>query len=112
MSRYNLSAKPRKAVLKPSDRRAGPVKLWPTSDACHTLAVVFGFDHAIGCFFDIYTPANKEEGTEEVVHVEASTTFGGISKSHILEIVDYYASEEEKRALSEVLALCALDLPF
>jgi hypothetical protein len=110
MSRYNLSAKPMKFILKPSGVK--PVELLHASCTCHTLAVVFGFDHAMGCFFDIYTPANKEEGTKEVVHVEASTTFDGISRSHILEIVDYYADDEEKKALGEVLALCALDLPF
>jgi hypothetical protein len=110
MSRYVLSPKPMKAIMKPG---GGPtVKLWPSTDACLTLAVVFGFDHVMGCFFDIYTPGDREKGIEEVTHVECSSQFDGISKAHILEVVDYYASDEEKRELSEVLGLCALDLPF
>lgn len=111
MSRYLISAKPNKAIMKPSDRRMGPVKLWPASKEDMTLGVIFGFDHALGIFFDIFTPAAKE-GDEEVVHVEASGMFDGISRSHLLEVVEYYASEEEKEELKTVIGLLVMDLPF
>lgn len=105
MSRYNLEAKSGKAIFEVSDGHAFPV-----TGETYNVAVVFGFDHALGLFCDLYTPAEGDE--KEVTHGEFSSMFTKLSRSSLMEIIEYYASPEEKKNLKAVLDKMVMDLPF
>lgn len=105
MSRYNLSAKSDKILFHLSDR-----KLAPKDAVLRTLGVAFGYDHMMGYFCDIYEPATAERS--EVYHVELCSKFNGITHSQLLEVLHYYADEEELKKFETQLTQIVLDLPF
>lgn len=102
MSRYNLTAKPEMLLMHIDDTG----RLSPKDDVLRTLELNFGFDRTLGYFFDIF-----EEGKEEPL-VEAYSQRHGVTKTHMVQVVDHYASEEEKVLLETQLTKLALDLPF
>ena len=102
MSRYNLTSKPEKLLLHIDDNG----QLSPKDDVLRTLELNFGFDRTLGYFFDIF-----EEGEEEPL-VAVYSQRHGVTKTHMIQVVDHYASEEEKDHLETQLTKLALDLPF
>lgn len=113
MSRYTLSAKPDKLILHMSD---GPFpKVFPTRKEKYTLMLVFGFDHALGVFFQILKETSEfnADGTPKMeLCVDQDSLFHHVTKSHLLEIIKYYASAEELERFEHVLLTLAVDLPF
>lgn len=119
MSRYHISAKTDKIAMRMSETM--PPKLMPMSarPMHQCLAVVFGFDFALGVWADIYCPRHEAidgDGNKTIVEEETvselSTRFNGFSKTHLLELFNEFASEDEKREFQHVLGRCILDLPF
>ena len=113
MSRYVLSTKPDKLILQVSD--SPYPKVVPTRKEKYNLMLVFGFDHALGLFFQVLEEtcnlnACEESATE--LRCDQDSLFHRVSKSHLLEIITYYASAEELERLKPQLALLTLDLPF
>ena len=45
-------------------------------------------------------------------YTSGSTLFDKISRFHLMEVIDYYASAEEKESLKGVIGKIMMDLPF
>lgn len=112
MSRYQLSTKPDKHMLHVS---GGPFpKVLPMGLEKYNLKLIFGFDHAVGLFFLVLKcrdTTNVPSAVEECC-VDQCSRFDRVSKSHLLEIIQYYASPEELKQYEKQIALLVLDLPF
>lgn len=85
--------------------------LMPTGER-GTVSVVFGFDHAVGVFCLIHAVTEDcAPGKDELV-VDANSMFHGLSKSHLLQIIEDYVSEDDKAKYQQQITKLALDLPF
>lgn len=124
MSRYCLTAKADKIAPYIVNNGSG-IKLMPLDDKRRTLALVFGFDHAMGHFFQIWqVPDNQVEvpldqieqecplDEEEALLVDQSSKFDRVSHGHILEIFRELSNDEEKKQYHNILMLCSADLPY
>lgn len=113
MSRYTLSAKPDKLILHVSD---GPFpKVFPSRREKFKLLLVFGFDHALGLFFQILEETSElnADGTPKMeLRVDQDGKFHRVSRSHLLEIINYYASPEELKQYERILTMLTMDIPF
>ena len=109
MSRFNLTAKCNRAIMHCTP--SVPVKVFPATKEEHTIGMVFGYDPPMGgLFFQLW---ETEEGVaEEKIVVDQSSLFDGVSKSHLLELIEYYADDAEKRELKSTIFRISMDLPF
>lgn len=109
MSRFVITAKCNRAIMHCTN--SVPVRVNPKGKEEHTLSLVFGYDPPMGgLFFQLW---ETEEGAEEEkIVVNQSSLFDGVSKSHIMELIEYYADDAEKRELKSTIFRISMDLPF
>ena len=126
MSRYALTAKANKIAQHVIYNGApGGIKLAALDTTPRTLALVFGFDFALGHFFQLWeVPDNQadvplediEKNTpldeEESLIVDQSSMFDRVSHGHILEIFKMLSNDEEKARFHDIMLRCASDLPY
>ncbi len=106
MSRYNLTVKKNTTLLHIDEQG----RISPKDDTLRDLGVAFGMDHIMGYFLDIYEPATADK--EESYLVELCTKFQGLTKSHMIQLIEHYASEEDKVRLRVQIEKIVMDLPF
>jgi hypothetical protein len=112
MSRYVCEAQENKLLAHFNEEKrfqGVPFKLcvMPNGER-GTVQLIFGFDHAIGIFCQIY----KIEAEKSELIADMCSMFHGLSKSHLLQIVKDFASQADEAKYNKQLQLLALDLPF
>lgn len=69
------------------------------------LSVAYGFDHAMGYFFQVFDES-KLDNDEERLIIDEDSLLTGMSNGRMLELMVEYAVNENHRSA------VALDLPF
>lgn len=113
MSRHFISTKPGKQIWHVTN--SVPPKTWPMSLEEHDIGMSFGWDYAMGYWFQLWRPIPGKfdacgEPVEELV-VDQSSRFDRLAQSHLLEFIHYYASPVELEQLKNVIACIGMDLP-
>ena len=72
--------------------------------------IAYGFDHAIGYFYDIFDNSKDIDNDEEAIVESASSLFGrnniAFTQGDMVEVMDKYSAPKEH------ITQVALDLPF
>ena len=66
---------------------------------------VYGFDHALGMFYEVWDYKKGDEDHECVVE-DKSTFLNRLTKSQMLEVMEKYGADKSH------IEMVALDLPF